>query len=240
MTDNGKKLSFGCYLKSAREEKGLSLTAVSGLTKIAPAVLLNIENEELDKLPSEVFIKGFLKTYSEVLKVDSDLITQLYLSSLHTWREEVRFREMGKRSTRQFWILAAISVSVLLVFILLTLILLPKEIGPSRKSSDGESQEMTEGSMHELRYLDIFNNKDEIKESYLLEVIASANVTLKIIIDGQKPAEYKLTQGKRVAFDAERRFNLLISDAGAVRLLLNGKIVPVEGKQGQYVNVVLP
>ncbi|MCF8068319.1 MAG: DUF4115 domain-containing protein [Desulfobacterales bacterium] len=239
-TDNEKKLSFGNYLKSAREERGLSLEVVSGYTKISPAILLSLENEEIDKLPSEVFIKGFLRIYSELLKVDNVLVTQLYLSSLHAWHEEARFRAMGNRSAGQFWILAAVSVSVLLVFILLTVTFLSKEIGLSRKSPDGESQAVTEGSMQELHHLDIFNNKDNKKESYLLEVIASKKTMFKVIIDGRKPEEYRMTRGKRVTFDAEKKINLLISDADAVRLVLNGKIIPVEGRQGQYVNVVLP
>jgi hypothetical protein len=49
-----------------------------------------------------------------------------------------------------------------------------------------------------------------------------------------------LKPGEKISLSAESRFNLLIGNAGGVRLNLNGKPVPVPGKSGQVVNVTLP
>ena len=56
--------SLGDTLRSAREEKGLSLKDIADRTRINHAFLKAIEEENFSIIPGEVFITGFLKTYS--------------------------------------------------------------------------------------------------------------------------------------------------------------------------------
>ena len=56
---------IGQSLKSAREKKGLSLHQVFEVTRIQPGILKDIETGQFKK--SEVFLKNFIKTYSESL-----------------------------------------------------------------------------------------------------------------------------------------------------------------------------
>lgn len=70
--------SIGEKLKSTREAKKLTLKDVVKDTNISPTYLEALEEEEFDKFPSETYLIGFLRNYSEYLKLDSDEIIQAY------------------------------------------------------------------------------------------------------------------------------------------------------------------
>lgn len=70
--------SIGERLRHAREAKKLSIKNVSVDTNISPAYIEALEDEDFDKFPGETYIIGFLKTYSEYLKLDPDEIVMSY------------------------------------------------------------------------------------------------------------------------------------------------------------------
>jgi cytoskeletal protein RodZ len=63
--------TFGGFLRSAREKKGLSIADLSRATKIKESQLERLEAAEMDALPAEVFVVGFIKAYSREVGVDS-------------------------------------------------------------------------------------------------------------------------------------------------------------------------
>ena len=70
--------SIGEKLRSAREAKKIAIRDVSRETNIAPTYLVALEEEEFEKFPSETYLIGFLRTYSEFLKLDVEEIIQAY------------------------------------------------------------------------------------------------------------------------------------------------------------------
>lgn len=70
--------SIGIRLKQAREAKKLTIKNVSLDTNMSPSFIEALEDEDFDKFPGETYIIGFLKTYSEYLKLDPDEIVMLY------------------------------------------------------------------------------------------------------------------------------------------------------------------
>ncbi len=70
--------SFGEYLKKEREARSISLEEVSEATKIRRVFLEAIEDGDTDKLPANVFIKGFLRSYAKYLEVDSAEVLAAY------------------------------------------------------------------------------------------------------------------------------------------------------------------
>lgn len=65
---------LGKRLKQARIEKGYTLEDVQQLTKIQKRYLISIEENRLEELPSEFFIKTLIRQYSEVLGLNVDHI----------------------------------------------------------------------------------------------------------------------------------------------------------------------
>ena len=72
--------SIGEKLRQARESRKLTIKNVVSETNMSPSYIEALEDEDFDKFPSETYIIGFLKTYSEYLKLDSKEIIALYKS----------------------------------------------------------------------------------------------------------------------------------------------------------------
>lgn len=70
--------SVGEKLKATREAKKLSIKEVASETNIASIYIEALENEDFDKFPSETYIIGFLRSYSELLKLNVEEMIQLY------------------------------------------------------------------------------------------------------------------------------------------------------------------
>ena len=70
--------SIGDQLRAAREEQGLSLEDVGGELKIRTTHVLALEEGDFDKFDAPVFVRGFVRTYCRILKIDSaPVIVQL-------------------------------------------------------------------------------------------------------------------------------------------------------------------
>ncbi|MCB1160795.1 MAG: helix-turn-helix domain-containing protein, partial [Leptospiraceae bacterium] len=68
----------GQILREAREERRLTVRDVSKDTNIAIKFILALENEDYSQFPAETFAMGFLKTYSDYLKLDTAFIMNMY------------------------------------------------------------------------------------------------------------------------------------------------------------------
>lgn len=55
---------FGSLLREAREGRRLSLEEIAHRTKISPSQLALIESGNVDDLPGEVFVRGFIRSYA--------------------------------------------------------------------------------------------------------------------------------------------------------------------------------
>lgn len=74
-----KDLSFGRYLKTCREDRGMSLEQIEEITKIQRQILSAIEGEEIEALPEDVFVTGFLRAYASVLGVNGTDVVRRYM-----------------------------------------------------------------------------------------------------------------------------------------------------------------
>lgn len=68
----------GELLKKVREEKGLSLHEIGLSLKINPKILKQIEDGEKDNLPAKTFLRGFVQSYANFLKLDSDEVLRIF------------------------------------------------------------------------------------------------------------------------------------------------------------------
>lgn len=70
--------SLGEGLKKARLKAALSLEDLASLTKIPKSYLISLEEGQYDLLPADVYVKGYLKAYSEYVGLDYHKILKLY------------------------------------------------------------------------------------------------------------------------------------------------------------------
>ncbi|MBC8317977.1 MAG: helix-turn-helix domain-containing protein [Desulfobulbaceae bacterium] len=70
--------SLGSILRKEREKQNISLEEVAESTCIHIATLRAIETGDRDRMPAEVFSRGFVKLYAEYLGLDSQDIINCY------------------------------------------------------------------------------------------------------------------------------------------------------------------
>ncbi|SEN43928.1 helix-turn-helix domain-containing protein [Lihuaxuella thermophila] len=71
-------VEIGSYLRQARESIGLSLDQLQEKTKIQKSFLVAIENGEFHKLPSPFYVRTYLRSYANCVKVEPHHILRQY------------------------------------------------------------------------------------------------------------------------------------------------------------------
>lgn len=71
--DSGAAHGCGARLKQAREEAGLSREAVSSRLKMPLRVIEALENERWEVLGAPIFVRGQLRSYARLMKLDMDV-----------------------------------------------------------------------------------------------------------------------------------------------------------------------
>jgi hypothetical protein len=71
-------VEIGSYLRQAREALGMTLDQVQEKTKIQKSFLIAIENGEFHKLPSPFYVRTYLRSYANCVKVEPHHILRQY------------------------------------------------------------------------------------------------------------------------------------------------------------------
>ena len=82
---------IGSTLREARVRRSLTLQQIEEDTKISVKYVQAMENEDFDIMPGPTYVKGFLRTYSEYLGLDPEVIIGEYRS--REGRTSVRVHE---------------------------------------------------------------------------------------------------------------------------------------------------
>lgn len=116
--------SLGSLLRRSREERHIDLDDAVSATRIRRNYLEALENEEWSKLPSQVFVKGFLRSYAEFLGLDKEMVRNCYLRTSPSQKYEPRvFEEVRPQSER--WHLT-ITIPVLALALIAAIIYLQR------------------------------------------------------------------------------------------------------------------
>ena len=237
--------SFGRYLQSIRMEKKISLKKVSEETRIAVQMLQLIEKEDLEALPADVFVRGFLRAFAHAVGADAGEAVKLYDARLKLESELSDAARFSGRSAIKLWRHMFLSVVALLSVILLSLYGYSYFQNQMRLSEAPEMQGLSDKSGDTLNRDAQGSNAPKgsptnQSEKLILTIIAVEDLWVKVIIDNKAPNEYNLGYGENLELEASVGYNLLIGNAGACELKLNGEPVSISGKIGEIVSLQLP
>lgn len=137
--------TLGEKLRTARESKKLSLEAVNRDTKISLVVLKALEQDDFESFESEIYLKGFLRTYARYLGLDVDRTLQSLsrqrggtpIKGGATWDIEESIVEEKLKSPRIF---RRFVLPLLFVLILILIFLYVNERQKVRRLTPGETQ----------------------------------------------------------------------------------------------------
>ncbi|MBX4188468.1 MAG: helix-turn-helix domain-containing protein, partial [Candidatus Doudnabacteria bacterium] len=70
--------TLGAYLSQIREKLNFDIKTVSILTQIKPKYLESLEKSEWELLPSDVYVRGFIKSLAHVYNQDEKVLIEQY------------------------------------------------------------------------------------------------------------------------------------------------------------------
>jgi cytoskeleton protein RodZ len=127
MSDLAPSKTAGTYLASARLQQGMSAQQVADQLKLSLRQVSAIESDQYQNLPAMVIVRGFVRSYAKLLKLDADIVVALLpkdaatVSTVEMLRptmstpfQESRIPSMGRMdaSNRRF-VVGAILLAVL-------------------------------------------------------------------------------------------------------------------------------
>ncbi|RPJ71760.1 MAG: DUF4115 domain-containing protein [Alphaproteobacteria bacterium] len=103
-TQEVQTITIGELLRKRREERGLNLKTISQQTKVHMALLEHLENNELAKLPSKTYVRGFVKSAAKILNIDQEyalnILEATYNRDQKVGKKEVPSYEMRNETAR--------------------------------------------------------------------------------------------------------------------------------------------
>ncbi len=260
VADNEKSSSLGRWLKDARENREETLENVSEITRIGKNYLLAIEADRLDMLPSQAYVKGFIRLYTKHLELSAE---EAFLRLNSNYSQTVEDSECMNISMTTGSKACKSAVTRRLrkwgipIFLLLTLSLfialptqkhrevrLSGQVDPSPASSLTTTTYPAPAAQPTQAIPDIRTDpvtaaapvsitQPPSVSGIVLRLKAVQNGRIHITIDTAVSQEYNLEIGDIIEWKAETMFLLELDNAGSVEGELNGVRMKAFGAAGK-------
>jgi hypothetical protein len=222
---------FGEHLKREREMRGVSLEEVSSATRISTKFLEAIESGQWDQLPGGAFNRGFIRSASRYLGLDDESMVAEYSLETNGNGASHAAPDATSEMPRDWRPIVALLAVILVVAAALIAggwfaVSKIKARLHARSSATGATSTALANSVAPANPL-------------TLSLIASKPADVRVIADGKLVFEGQVKAGDTRQFGAHDILEIFASDAGSVRLELNGQPVPAIGSAGQPGRVTL-
>jgi cytoskeletal protein RodZ len=255
---------LGELLKEARQNKGVSLEQVEEEIKIRKKYLQALEEEDFSIMPSEVYVKGFLRNYAIYLGLDPEEVRALYKGESVEKRRKPEF--MGRAGQiageetrpRAFPMDMSLTQSRLLAFPFLVIALailafsllglwafrqyfpLPAETEPEIKAAVTAIQPrptFTPTSVVTQATPTLVGTPTpKVYTGVEVELVMLERAWLQVHVDGTKVFEGVFDEGTKITWNGKERVAVRCNNAGGVEVTLNGQKLGPLGKRGQVID----
>jgi cytoskeletal protein RodZ len=259
---------IGNYLRQQRERQSLSLVEVASATFIHLPVLEALEAGAVESLPEPVYVRGFIRRYSEVLKIDGEALIQKLSSIPKTAGTAVPPEAIHRLSESPAPLTKTVEVATADSKLLGEETETRKKLPPTTQGIPfwtyllGLAAAVAVGAWYFLARLPAIDSPSKETPSPTVEVSPpitpsptspapaasapiSATVTmvgdswLQVKVDGKTEYEGTLAQGKTKSWSAQKQLTLKSGNAGAVSLSVNQATPQLMGSLGEIKEVVL-
>lgn len=215
----------GERLREEREKKGFTLGDIAARTHIRVEYLRCIENGNFQKIPSDIYVRGYLKAYAELLGIRADTILSRYDAD-KTGKDEEQ-SEIPKASEERFISKKYIFIGSM-AFLSLAVIIFFSALNIIKSGTLSNKHTANEGSAGGLR------------GPVNLKIIANDTTWIMMVIDNDKIEEYILKKGDVLVREGDRGFYIKIGNASGVSIFFNNENIGNLGKKGEVVTVSIP
>jgi cytoskeletal protein RodZ len=222
---------IGEILKRRREESGRDLREISETLKIKYSYLKAIEDGDLENLPAQVYVKGYIHEYAKILGLDPESLVQAYNQETSPPPpEKTIIPEQAPVHKKRFRLRYIIIPSLI---VLLAIIAVSVRFPSYQKKVD-----LPVAPVEEKK--ETLSEPTTVSSEHTLEIFAADTTWLLVVIDKTDSREMMLQAGDSVKLHAKNCFSLKIGNAGGVRLVFNGKEIGKLGEKGHVIKVDLP
>ena len=129
--------SLGSYLKREREQRKISVAELAQTTRIPVRLLQKIETDDLDDLPADVFVRGFLRSYARALALDEEHVLSRFRGRITPEPPPALPVAYAPESGRRFGIAIALFILLILFTLALSIVLRPRHRDVPVELSEG-------------------------------------------------------------------------------------------------------
>lgn len=224
---------IGSLLEKERKERGLSVTQVSERLGLKRATIEAIESGDLTRLPHEVYVRGYVREYAKLLGLLAEV--EVLLRS----RKDVEMsKPTGRGEQKPFFTIPLKWRGRVLIFSLLFILAVFLFLEGKRFTT------RQEGPREVVSMVSPQNEMEKVREQTLepkqLLITCHERTWISVIIDGREKKEFMLKPGELIVLSAAQRFDLLIGNAGGIKIFLNGKDLHFSGESGEVKRLSLP
>ncbi|HEY3277185.1 MAG TPA: RodZ domain-containing protein [Syntrophorhabdaceae bacterium] len=239
---------IGQILKKKREEKELSVAQVAERLCLRKSLIEAIEAGNWAPLPHEVYVKGFVKEYATLLHAYAE-VTPYFIDPEAAPPppvvETVILPQVPKAEpTGRRFFRARYAVFIILAIIMGIFAYDRMERQKTIVSKTETATRIAEKTPDEAPANNNVRPVSEVKsegdtgtlsaaEPKRLMITCQERTWISVVIDESEKKEFMLSPHEIIVVNAKEKFDLLIGNAGGVKILLNGKDTEFTGKSGE-------
>jgi cytoskeleton protein RodZ len=252
--------SFGEELRRLREQKQMSLAAISEATRISEKMLEAIEAGKFSILP-QTYIRAFLRAYARVLEVDAEDILDRYDALSQEIRVAADDRTNRSRlpapmpeksgriatSSSGQALLKPAMILVIIVAAIFGVVYFAARESPA-PAQDPVSKVPFDKAVHETEAAVVHSEptpqppriQQPVLDSLRLEVTTTDSLWISVNIDNVRKGQYLFPPRRTHTWSAKEQFVVSMGNAGVATFRLNGNDLGALGKRGAVArNVVI-
>lgn len=233
--ENSTTAIFGARLRAEREERQISLEAISRVTKISIHLLHAMENDDWDSLPGGIFTRNFIRLYADYIGLEAEEWVEnfrhYFKTTKRTEGEEAHESEelVPKLNLPQGWLYALIAFTIVLLiggYFLITMI--QNEFQQEETATNDTPAVRTEIETVDEGEVILPQENNTTALTVELEDTTGTSPWYMITSDGflhtQEGGE-RLAVGEKKTFTADETIKLFIVRRQGVKIRINGSEV---------------
>ncbi|KJU86300.1 XRE family transcriptional regulator [Candidatus Magnetobacterium bavaricum] len=246
---------IGEYLRGLRAQAGMSLKEIAIKTRVRSEYLEALEQERFDKIPAEIYIKGYIRSYLKAISVNPAEGLRIYNEQILKSREaDLSMQEPEKKALlpiRQllYTAIALIGVAVA-VFLFYQRHVPPLSVKKIPLNGTMISKNIVNSDFKDAQHPDlpksavvkapvpVIDTSMVVKHNLSLEVLETTWIS--ITIDGKDKKAMTLMPGDTAQWTGDDNFSLKLGNAGGVRVTFDGKDFGAPGPRGSVLTVNFP
>ena len=255
---------IGQLLKHAREEKGLTLEEVSHALYVRKSMIGAIESGNWQGLPHLIYVRGYATQYASIVDALDLLQAEVASEEGPPPQEEPQALCAPRPAAPRRWgfqIRAAAGVGlagIVVAFLVFQNTQRPAYVAPLPQhqtvqngyrgiATDPAAPYQTVAAQPAVDYqkveadpaASVYDNPEEklVVETKKLTITCRERTWVRVLIDGSETKEVMMNPDEVVMFNAKEKFDLLIGNAGGVKVFYNGKDTGFTGEDGEVKRV---